>query len=111
MGGPTWLALIVVVWWAALLHPAQARSFATGIFDDNDLPIAVASENRHLSVPTNDGRHAETTHDGSSPIAPAPTFVTNLRFEPTACVGATTHRPTSRPTHSPAQPRAPPANT
>ena len=78
---------------------------------DDDLPIAVASENRHLSVPTNDGRHAETTHDGSSPIAPAPTFVTNLRFEPTACVGATTHRPTSRPTHSPAQPRAPPANT
>ncbi|WP_116809092.1 hypothetical protein [Steroidobacter cummioxidans] len=111
MSGPTWLALIAVVWWAALLNPAQAGSFATGIFDATDLPATVASANRHLSLQTNDRRRAETMRDGSVPIALTPKLIAEVSFEPVPWLGITTHRPIARPTHSPAQPRAPPANT
>jgi hypothetical protein len=110
MSGPTWLALIALVWWAALLNPAQAGSFATGIFDDSDMPAAVASANRHLSVQTNDRRRAETTRDGSSPITLAPTFTIEVSFQPTLWLGTSNDRPLARSTHSPAQPRAPPAH-
>ncbi|HWK50177.1 MAG TPA: hypothetical protein VNR40_09835 [Steroidobacter sp.] len=111
MSGPTWLALLAVVWWAALLNPAQAGSFATGIFDANDLPATVASANRHLSLQTNDRRRAETMRDGGAPVALSPTLAIEVSFEPTEWLGLATHRPIARPTHSPAQPRAPPANT
>ncbi|GFE79275.1 hypothetical protein GCM10011487_12750 [Steroidobacter agaridevorans] len=111
MGGPAWLALIAVVWWAALLNPPQARSFSSGIFDGLELPAAVVSADRHLSLQTNDRRRTDSARDGSSPPALASAATVDLSLEPTQWLGATTHRPTTRPTRSPAQPRAPPANT
>lgn len=111
MGGPAWLALVAVVWWTALLNPSQARSFSTGVFDRADRPATVIAADRQLSLQTNDRRRTDPAGDGSSPDALASAFAIALSFERAQGLGATTHRPTARPTRSPAQPRAPPANT
>jgi len=111
MSGATWLALVAVVWWAALLNPSQARSFATGIIDGVNLPAVVVSADRHLSLQTNDRRRSDSARDGSTLAALAPASTIDLSFEPTRWLGATTDRPATRPLRSPAQPRAPPANT
>lgn len=111
MSGPSWLALIAVVWWAALLNPAQARPFASGIFDGVDLPAAVVSADRHLSLQTSDRRRPDTTRDGSSPAALASASSIDLALAPIQLLATTAHSPVTRPARSPAQPRAPPANT
>lgn len=111
MSGPSWLALIAVVWWAALLNPAQARSFSAGIFDGVALPAAVASADRHSSLATNDRHRADPARGGSSPLAPASVFTIALSLEPIQWLVAVSHSPATRPARSPAQPRAPPENT
>jgi hypothetical protein len=111
MSGATWLALVAVLWWAALLNPSQARSFATGIFGGAEQPAAVVSADRHLSLQTNDRRRSDSARDGSTLAALAPACTIDFSFEPTRWLGATAHRPATRPLRSPAQPRAPPANT
>ncbi|WP_129647385.1 hypothetical protein [Peristeroidobacter agariperforans] len=111
MGGPVWLALVAVVWWAALLNPSQARTFSTGIFDGLELPAATVSADRQLSLQTSDRRRTDSARDGSSSAVLAPAAIVHLSVEPTQWFGATTHRPIARPIRSPAQPRAPPANT
>ncbi|WP_129781607.1 hypothetical protein [Peristeroidobacter soli] len=111
MNGPSWLALIAVVWWAALLNPAQARSFAAGIFDGVGSSAAVVSSDRHLSLQTNDRRRVDPVRFGHSPVALASVFTFALSLEPIQSFAPTTHQPASRPARSPAQPRAPPANT
>jgi hypothetical protein len=111
MGGPAWLALIAVVWWAALLNPSQARPFATGIFDGAGLPDSVISTDRQPSLETDDRRRADQARDGSPPAALAAAATIDLSLEPMEWLGATPYRPIARPTRSPAQPRAPPENT
>jgi hypothetical protein len=111
MSGPSWLALIAVVWWAALLNPAQARSFASGIFDGVGLPAAVVSADRHLSLQTSDRRRSDTTRDGSSPATLSSVFQIDLALEPIQWLATRTQSPVTRPVRFPAQPRAPPANT
>lgn len=111
MNGPSWLALIAVVWWAALLNPAQARPLATGIFDGIDLSAAVVSADRHLSLQTSDGHRTDSARGGSSPFAFAPVFTFALSIEPIQWLATTSHPPVTRLARSPAQPRAPPANT
>jgi hypothetical protein len=109
MSGPSWLALVAVVWWAALLNPAQARSFATGIIDGIDLPAVVVSADRHLSLQTSERRRADPVRFGHSPAALASVFTFALSLEPSQWLTPTSHKPASRPARSPAQPRAPPA--
>jgi hypothetical protein len=111
MGGPAWLALIAVVWWAALLNPSQARSFSAGIFDGVDSTVVVVSPDRHLSIQTSDRRRSDSARGGSSPAALAPVATFDLTLEPIQWLGTITHRPITRPARSPAQPRAPPENT
>lgn len=109
MSGPSWLTLIAVVWWAALLNPAQAGSYATGIFDGVDSPAAVVSADRHLSLQTSEQRRADPVRFGHSPAALASVFTFALSLEPIQWLAPTSHQPASRPARSPAQPRAPPA--
>lgn len=111
MSGPSWLALVAVVWWAALLNPAQARSFSAGIFDGVSLPAAVVSSDRHFSLATNERHRADPARGGSSPLALASVFTIALFFEPIQRLVAISLLPAARPARSPAQPRAPPENT
>jgi hypothetical protein len=109
--GPSWLALVAVVWWAALLNPAQARSFSAGIFDGVRLPAAIVSTDRHFSLATSERHRADPPQGGSSPIALASVFTIALLVEPIQWLVAISSPPAARPVRSPAQPRAPPENT
>ena len=111
MNGPSWLALIAVVWWAALLNPTQGRSFSTGIFDGIKLPAAVVSTDRHFSLATNERHRTDTARGGGPLLALAPVFTIALFLEPIQWLVAISQPPLMRPAHSPAQPRAPPENT
>jgi hypothetical protein len=111
MSGPSWLTLVAVVWWAALLNPTQARSFSSGIFGGIDLPAAAVSADRHSSVATNERHRADPARGGGSPLALAPDYTIALLFEPIQWLDAISHPPAPRPARSPAQPRAPPENT
>jgi hypothetical protein len=110
MSGPSWLGLIAVVWWAALLNPAQTRSFSAGIFDGVALPAAVAAD-RHSSLATSERHRADPARGGGAPLALASIFTIALSLEPIQWLVAISHSPATRPARSPAQPRAPPENT
>lgn len=109
MSGPSWLALVAVVWWAALVNPAGSQSFATGMLDGNDLPAVVASADRHLSLQTSERRRSDGARDGNLPAAIASAFAVEFAVEPVQRVVAHNDRPVTKPARSPAQPRAPPA--
>lgn len=111
MSGPAWLALVAVVWWAALLNPSQTRSFSSGIFDGVEMPAAVVAADRHFSLQTNDRRRTDWARDGSSPAALAAAATISLFLEPVPWLDTSALRPLARTARSPAQPRAPPANT
>lgn len=111
MNGPSWLALIAVVWWAALLNPTQGRSFSTGVFDGIKLPAAVVSTDRHSSLATNERQRTDAARGGHSPLALTSAFTIALFLEPIQRLVAISRPPVTRLEHSPAQPRAPPETT
>ena len=111
MSGPSWLALIAAVCWAALLNPAQARSFTAGIFDGVNLPATVVSADRHLSLQTSDRRRSDSARGGNSAVSLASFLTFAWSLEAIQWLVATSLPPVTRPARSPAQPRAPPANT
>lgn len=110
MNVPSWLAFVAVIWWAALLNPAQAQPrFAAGLLDGIDLPAAVTTVDRHPSLQTNDRRRSESARDGNPPAAAIATGTIEASIG-LAIQTVTVTRPLSaRPVRSPAQPRAPPA--
>jgi hypothetical protein len=111
MSGPSWLALIAVVWWAALLNPAHSQQrFAAGLLDGIDLPGVVTTADRHSSLQTNDRRRSDSARDGNPPAAAVTAKTIESSVDPAVGIVAFTHPPAARPVRSPAQPRAPPAN-
>lgn len=111
MSVPSWLALVAVVWWAALLNPAQSQQrFAAGLLDGIDLPGIVTSADRHSSLQTNDRRRSDSARDGNPPAAAIAASALEFTVDPVVRIVAFTRLPTAQPARSPAQPRAPPAN-
>jgi len=110
MTGLPWLALIAAIWWAALLNPAQAQSFSTGLHGV-DLPAAVVSTDWRLSIESSEGRRQDSARGGSFPAAPGSPISIELSLQPAQWYGSSSHQPAARPSRSPAQPRAPPTRT
>ena len=111
MSVPSWLALVAVVWWAALLNPAHSHQrFSAGLLDGIDLPGAVTTADRHPSLQTNDRRRSDSARDGNPPAAAIAATTIESSVDPVVRIVTFTHLPTARPVRSPAQPRAPPAD-
>ena len=111
MSAPSWLALIAMVWWAALLNPAQSQQrLTTGLLDGIDLPGMVTTADRHPSLQTNDRRRSESARDGNPPATAIATATIEPTVDPAARIVTFSRRPVAQPARSPAQPRAPPAN-
>lgn len=110
MSAPSWLALVAVVWWAALLNPAQSQRLADGLLDGVDLPGAAAFVDRQPSLHVSDRRRSESAREGNPPALAIAASVTIAVFaDPVERIDAFISRPASQPARSPAQPRAPPA--
>jgi hypothetical protein len=111
MSVPSWLALIAVVWWAALLNPAQSHQrFTAGLLDGIDLPVAATTADRHPSLQTNDRRRSESARDGNPPAAASAVATLEASIDSVVRIVTFTHPPAAQPVRSPAQPRAPPAD-
>jgi hypothetical protein len=108
---PSWLALVAVVWWAALLNPAHSQQrFTAGLLDGIDRPGAVITVDRHPSLQTNDRHHSESARDGNPPAAAIEAAKFESAVDPVLRIVTFTLQPVARPARSPAQPRAPPAD-
>ncbi|MDY6946359.1 MAG: hypothetical protein SXG53_11615 [Pseudomonadota bacterium] len=111
MSTPSWLALVAVVWWAALLNPAHSHQrVAAGLLDGIDLPGVVTTADRHSSLQTNDRRRSDPARDGNPPAAAIAATTIEPALDPGVRIVTFTYLPAARPIRSPAQPRAPPAN-
>lgn len=109
MSVPSWLTLVAIVWWAALLSPAQSQRFADGLFDGAAMPGAVASVDRHLALYTKERRRSDSARDGNPPAAVVTvTHSIQLSFERARQTVTFSPRPAVEQARSPAQPRAPP---
>jgi hypothetical protein len=109
MSAPSWLALIAVVWWAALLNPAHSHQrFAAGLLHGIDLPDAVTTA-EWPSLQTNDRRRSDSARDGNPPAAAIAAAVIEVSVDPVVRIFTFTRQPAAQPARSPAQPRAPPA--
>lgn len=111
MSAPSWLAFIAVIWWAALLNPAQSQQRVTaGSLDGMDLPGVVSAMDRHPSLQTNDRRRSDAAREGNPPAAAIATVTWLFSIDPVLRVVTFTRQLTAQPARSPAQPRAPPAD-
>ena len=111
MSVPSWLAFIAVIWWAALLNPAQSQQrFTAGLLDDMDLPGAVTTLDRQPSLQTNDRRRSESARDGNPPAAAIAAAMIESSVDQAVRIVTFTRLLTAQPARSPAQPRAPPAD-
>ena len=111
-GAPRWLVFVALVCWATLSGPAHAQLLVEGALPGFDSRSSIVTSDRSPSLQTTDRRHAASTDDGN-PMQLATDSIATISavlsgIQPTKISFDT---PAAKQPRSPAQPRAPPADT